>query len=205
MSWRAHTFNKECARNYPPKAKLKSPLAPWFRCVWIKICPTKIGSPSKRFRVLSFNLDVDTLVWIGPEDPAAIYNDFMSISSLETILTGDVYFVCSDAAVKERYKKFMVKRKLYIGDTQFSVRGLVILRSFLAPGQLSRVEEYADLYKNRHGVFPIEGYVVDVLQNPGSAGDVSGKWIPSQLRSGTYYSCGARRLAFASEHVFANG
>ena len=164
MSWCALYFNNERFRNDSPEAKLKSPLAPLFRCLWIKICPTKIRSPPKRLRMVSFNMDVDTLVRIGPEDPAAIYSYFMSIFGRETILTGDVYFVCSDAAVKERYKTLMAKRKLYIGDTQFSVRGKGILRSFLPPGQLSRVEEYADLYKNKHGVFLDEGYIYYVMQ-----------------------------------------
>ena len=60
-------------------------------------------------------------------------------------------------------------------------------------------------YKNEHGVFPTEGYIVDVMQNPGSAGDYSGNWFSSQLRSCSYFSYGKRRLASASEHLLANG
>ena len=41
--------------------------------------------------------------------------------------------------------------------------------------------------------------IQDPLEN------TSGKCLPSQLRAGTCYSYGARRLALASEHLLANG
>ena len=62
-----------------------------------------------------------------------------------------------------------------------------MLRSFLSPGHLLRIQEYEQIYQANHGVLP------------------SDPAAPEQLTHGLYYSFRQRRLILGVEHLLANG
>jgi len=127
------------------------------------MCPTIIGYPSKRPRVLSFNLSRATLVWTGPTTPEDIRKDFLSIFERRTVADGDVYLAAADDLVIDLYRRCLSKKKTYIGtDTPLPFRGRAILQGFLPPGEVVRLLEYEEVFTAKHGAHPTKSYIVDL-------------------------------------------
>ena len=49
---------------------------PWFGVIWIKVCGTWLGYPSKRRRNLSWSWNRDRLIWTGPAEQKDVQADF---------------------------------------------------------------------------------------------------------------------------------
>ena len=182
--------------------KLVEPLSPWFNVVWIKVCSSHGGFPSRRTRSLTFSNVRDRLHWVGPTDPQEVQRDFDSFFSRQLMLDGDIYLQASVEEVEEVYKKMLEKRQQYFDhESDISVYGKGILSSMLGPGQMSRLGAFADIYKEKSQ----KPFLADCDHWPGSPGDTSGPLFPVQLKHGCIYSFAKRRLAIASEHLAAQG
>lgn len=165
-----------------------------------------IGYPSRRLRVLTFNLSRDRLIWTGPAEAEEVRKDFLSVFGRQTILDGDVYLAAADDLVADYYRHRLAKKRMHVdAGAPFSFRGRAILRSFLPPGEVVRLDDYSKVYEVEHANNPTRSFIADLEQNVGQAGDSSGAWFPSQLTHGTYYSFSQRRLILGLEHLLANG
>lgn len=206
FSDQCHLIRQECTRFYPTAEKLQRPLRFTHRVVWVRVCGTDLGYPSKRDRVVSWNLNNLRLHWIGPEDQPSIQEDFNNLFHRRIVLNGDIYCQAPSDYVKSVYKGMMAKHKFYVSDDEIPIRGRAILNQMLTPAQCTRLREYNELFE-QGGFYPgsENRLIADGLQWPGSAGDTSGVLFPSQLKHGCYYSFGARRLVMGREFMFANG
>ena len=200
-----HGFFQECTHRYPVASKLQRPLKPWFFIVWIKLCGTDCGFPSKRLRIFSFGGSLVSLVWCGPSSQKEIQADFFRLFRRRVCASGDVYFRAPPSIVDKVYRDLLKKRHMHIpADVSFSPLGRGIFRNALTAQQAVRLAEYEEFHADAHGRVP-PSLMVDVFQNVHSPGDTSGTDFPSQLKHGLYYSYKARRAAVGLEGMVANG
>jgi hypothetical protein len=181
---------------------------PWFGVIWIKVCGTWLGYPSKRRRNLSWSWNRDRLIWTGPAEQKDVQADFDRLFHRKIMLPGDVFCAAPDEYVAGVYGHAMGKRVCSLPDGQnVDVRGRRMLASILTPAQLQRLHAYEETHEAKHGTPPGPGspLIADVMQWPGMPGDSSGAVFPSQLKHGLYYSFAARRLLMGLEGMFANG
>ena len=201
-------FDQECTRYFPTEQKMTIPLKDWFQVVWVKVCGTHLGFPSKRERRLSFNANHLRLRWIGPTEQKDIQADFDNLFHRAIMLPGDVYCAAPADSVIGMYGQKMKQRFANLPhDQNVNVQGRGMLASVLTPGQLQRIKAYEDEYQSEHGHPPGQDshLIVDSMQWPHMPGDTSGTLFPSQLKHGLYYSFTARRLILGLEYMFANG
>lgn len=202
-----HLFRQECTYFYPTAEKLQRPLRFTHRCVWVKVCGTDLGYPSKRDSVVSWNMNNLRLHWIGPDDQQSIQEDFNELFHWRLMLNGDIYCHAPSDYVNIVYKGMMSKRKCFVPDAvQIPIHGRAILNHMLTAAQWARLRDYNALFEQGARLNPDSKncLIADALQWRGSAGDTSGVLFPSQFKHGCYYSFGARRLVMGLEYMFAH-
>ena len=65
------------------------------RVLHVVFGPLEMGIPIRRRRALMAGLNRRTMVWTGPEDPAAIQEEFESLCKRTRELSGYVFFGCA--------------------------------------------------------------------------------------------------------------
>ena len=149
---------------------------PWFCVIWIKVCGTWLGYPSKRRRNLSWSWNRDRLIWTGPAEQKDVQADFDRLFHRKIMLPGDVFCAAPDEYVAGVYGHAMGKRFCSLPDGQnVDVRGRRMLASILTPAQLQRLHAYEETHEAKHGTPPGLGspLIADIMQWPGMPGDSS--------------------------------
>eukprot|EP00974_Lingulodinium_polyedra_P023229 2242503-Lingulodinium_polyedra.AAC.1 len=69
-----------------------------------------------RTRCFSVGLNKATMVWLGPQSPEAIRDDFMSIWGEVVAMDGDAYAGLDDPDAVHLYKKHLAARRGLFSD-----------------------------------------------------------------------------------------
>ena len=94
-------FFTENSAAYPVHTKQIQPLHATHEIQHITVCPTEMGFPIRRRRVFTFGYDKSRWVWAGPKTDEEVQAAFINAFGARNQLSGDVYFVASDADVHQ--------------------------------------------------------------------------------------------------------
>ena len=192
-------FFQECTPLFDVDGCVKEPLEDSHFVVDIITGPSDLGWPASRDRQLSAGLSLETLVWVGPEDPKDRQAHFNSIFEKRCLLSGNVFFNSSEEQERQWCAEVLQNKGFY-GPTP---KGYKLFRKLFTPGQLQRLEKYQRLQKE---MASIDGtFICDLDHWPDSPGPQCGPYFPTLLRHGTIVDLNSERIAMASDRFLSLG
>ena len=195
-------FFQECTPLFDLEGCLITPLFDSHTVVSVITGPSALGWPACRDRQLSAGLSLQTLVWVGPQDPKAIQEDFDALFSRSCLLNGNVFFRADDLETATYYTQKLQKRGFY-GSLPGPGQGMKLLRRLLTPGQVQRLQQYQGLQKD---FGDLDGtYICDLDHWPNSPGPQAGPYFPTLLRHGTIIDINSCKLAMTSDRFLSLG
>ena len=82
----------ENSDRFAVEKEARRPMDDTHRVLHVVFGPLEMGIPIRRRRALMAGLNRRTMVWTGPQDPAAIQAEFESLFKRTCELSGDVFF-----------------------------------------------------------------------------------------------------------------
>ena len=195
-------FFTENSSAYPVHMKQIQPLQSTHEIQHITICPTDMGFPMRRRRIFTFGYDKSRWVWVGPKTTEDVQAAFTKAFGATNQLTGDVYFVESEAAVHEFAHDRAAHRKTSLPANFKAVPMKNYLACLVPPGAMVRFTQYE---KIRHEKESLDGHFLVHLDHNVGTGPACGPELPSLDTHPCIYSFQQERLALASELLFAQG
>ncbi|CAK8997849.1 Uncharacterized protein SCF082_LOCUS5377, partial [Durusdinium trenchii] len=144
-------------------------------------------------------LNLETLVWVGPETAQAIDEEFTKFFERFCMLNGSVFFQSDLDATKSWCEK-RLKQKHFFGPMP---SGNQLWRKVLSPGQLQRLEAYQLVVKENAA---LDGtFICDLDHWPDSPGPSHGPFFPCLLRHGLIMDLNTFKIASSMDRFLALG
>ena len=194
----------EFTSKYPAEDKLSAPMSGTHRVLHLKVDPQAFGFPVSRPRMFAACLNLETIVWAGPENWK---DDFADKFQTPCALSGDVLFLATPEQRACHYKE-MAKQQRNFKASQKAWEELSdqeLLASTLSPGQQQRAQKYLAARERMEG--PNGSYLFDVEHHL-EARNMGGPLWPCLLTHGCVVSAprrGRLRIATPAEHLGAQG
>ena len=133
----------ECTPHYPIERVFKAPLSDTHACVWLKSGPELFGWPHRRMRVLGAALNRASILWLGPDSPAKIQEDFAQRFHRAVATSGDLFCVAPPEDVQREYCLLAKKHGQFLDHQSVQTLSKAeLLRAMLPPGGVQRFHEW---------------------------------------------------------------
>lgn len=193
-------FFQECTPLFDVEGCLKQPLASSHHVTHVITGPTALGWPACRDRQLAAGLSLETLVWVGPQEPEEVQAHFNSIFERRCVLSGSVFFNTPEED-EQKWAIEVLNKKGFYGP--LPPKGDKLFRKLLTPGQFQRMEKYKGMQADRAA---LDGtFICDLDHWPNSPGPQCGPYFPTLLRHGTIIDLNTGRIASSSDRFLSLG
>ena len=89
----------------------QAPLSETHRLISIKTAPIELGFPIRRKRSLASGINLNNLVWCGPETLKDIQEEFDTLYSRDLVLDGSIYFTASDEEIFKTHEEVALSKR----------------------------------------------------------------------------------------------
>jgi hypothetical protein len=168
--------------------------------ITVTVGPEDFGWPLRRRRKLSMALSRANLIWVGPQTPQAIKDEFANLFCRRVVLDGDI-FICDTEAARAEYLNHWARRRGAFLRKDSSMSNFD-MRTILRGCQLDIFNRYEALYESQKRF--CKCFIADLSQNPESH-NVSSPFMPTQITHSCLYSFSSKTAFTPSELIIAHG
>ena len=174
-------FFHENTPGFDIKNCLQEPLKESHTVVSVCVGPHDLGWPASRRRRLSCGISDRELVWVGPQPPEGIDQQFKALFQRRCCLNGDVFLQAEDSEVRQ-WAQALARKRMRCPPADVPVCGQGLMQAVLSAGQLQRLQAYKCLKAERCA---LDGtFFADLDHWPDSPGPSCGPHFPALLRHG---------------------
>lgn len=177
--------------------KLSTPLQSTHHVLSLVLEPSTLGWPVRRKRRFSAGLNLKTMAWLGP-GPDDLMDDFKKFFAATVQVDGDVFLIASKEAIAAQEAHMAGSRGHSFAAE--SDKNSLKIHQVLPPGQLVRLDEYRQIYRNEYG--STGSFFADLEQNSTGGASTPSPWIPSLLTHGSIYSFHPEERLVTAEELF---
>ena len=109
----------ECTPRYPITSTFAEKLQATHDIWWLKTCPSEMGWPHRRHRLLGVALNKRTMEWYGPPQ-SELSKDFGNRYNRRTMIAGDVFCMASKSDVENEYVTMAAKQHVHLKPHQIA-------------------------------------------------------------------------------------
>lgn len=155
-----------------PVDDYRKTMMPNHQVVNIVVCPTMLGWPVRRVRLLASAINLKRMVWVGPTEEQAVSDDFLNTFGSHVEVEADAFSFIDEVSNRTAFLKSLAASRGIFGD--------FMVKDILPPDAFRRLQSGLESYRHHIGLGG--SCAVDLSQNPRKRKRM-GPWFPSFARS----------------------
>ena len=204
---RPHFVAFENSSHFPTEVLVKS-FRQVYICVYCIVCPSDMGWPIHRRRLLLFAFDPRKYRWAGPDsddpspggpDPEAVRSEFMGLFRKKMEVSFEAFMVDSEQNIKERMQQVALSQKVYLRQGE---EMKLNVRDVLSPSSRRHYDLYAEQFGKCGSRIP---FICDLSQNPVHRNMCSTTTMPAFTTSSCRYCFSQMRFPTFNEMFAMHG